>query len=112
MKFQIRNSEGIAISMSDLNKEAAAFFGVEVIESQYAYPEGKRGLDWFNCIGWAIATFPKGNVFWNEVIGKLSAMNAIGISSFDRYHDSLESLCELINLIIHWRDKGYEAFSV
>lgn len=113
MQFQIRNSEGIALSMGELDKEASAFFGVEFNESHYAHPEGKRGFDWFNWIGCAIASFPKGNVFWNEVIGKMSAMLAIGEKSFEGYRDSLESARELISLVIYWRDtKKYEAFSV
>lgn len=113
MKFQIRNSEGIALSMSELDKEASAFFGVEFNESHYAYPEGKRGFDWFNWIGCAIASFPKGHVLWNEVIGKISAMLAIGEITFEGYLDSLKSARELINLVIYWRDaKEYEAFSV
>lgn len=107
MKFQIQTKDGVALTMSELDKEASAFFNVEVNDNHYAHPNNKRGFDWFNWIGCAIACLPEGRVEWSEVIGRMSATCSLGESSATSYFDSLLSITELIDLAIHWRDKGY-----
>lgn len=39
MSFQIKNEEGQPLLMSQLDSEAAEFWGKPVHEKQYAYPE-------------------------------------------------------------------------
>lgn len=61
-QFQIRLNN-VAISINDLDKIAAEVFNVPFSEHEYAKPVG--GLDWYNVIGWQIASKPV--TTWEEV---------------------------------------------
>lgn len=89
-KFQILNKDGIAISMSALDAEAAEFWGKKVDDKRYANPypeievpdvttmeeymdivvENARhySANWFDIIGWNIANQGHYTTGWNNVI--------------------------------------------
>lgn len=89
-KFQILNKDGIAISMSALDAEAAEFWGKKVDDKRYAnpYPEIEvpevasmeeymkavtenarhNSANWFDIIGWNIANQGHYTTGWNNVI--------------------------------------------
>lgn len=107
MEFQILDSNKNAITIGNLDREAADFFGVEFDDKLYACPKGKRGLDWFNWIGYSIARQPKkGNREWREIIGDMTSTCAI-CKDKDEFFKDFENLRELIELCFHWKAKGY-----
>lgn len=81
--FQIRTKEGEALSISELDKEAAAFWGKEVHHKRYADPGEEpdpsdiracmnRANNWFDAIGWYIAeskeiAYPE-NMSWYQIM--------------------------------------------
>ena len=89
-KFQILNKEGKAITMAELDKEAAEFWGKEVHPKHYAnpFPDKKISKDtpyseavrierenamnnvsnWFDVIGWNIANQGTYTYGWHNVV--------------------------------------------
>lgn len=106
MKFEIRKSEkGSPITLGDLDKEAANFFGVEVTKKWAA---STRGLDQYNWIGYAIAALPENEekpVEWFEVIARMSRTMCTGVSSGDEFVEDMTSLKPLVELVLHWKNK-------
>ena len=89
-KFEILNKEGKAITMAELDKEAAEFWGKEVHPKHYAnpFPDKKISKDtpyseavrierenamnnvsnWFDVIGWNIANQGTYTYGWHNVV--------------------------------------------
>lgn len=91
-KFQILNKEGVALTMSQLDSEAANFWGKEVHPKDYANPfpmvlpkddsieshieaETRNAYNtssnWFDIIGWHIANQGNYTTGWNNVIDSM-----------------------------------------
>lgn len=109
MEFQILNSNNVAVVLNQLDKEAAAFWGVEYNEDHWAkFGSGLFGTDWYNWIGYTIARQPeKGKQEWGTIIGSVCETMAICKSSTADYFDSLESIKPILDLIFYWKSKGY-----
>ena len=76
--FRILNADGKAISISELDKEAAEFWGVEVNPKWYACPKRTNGVEtinWFDCIGYKIANpihpYKKYSNLWMNIISDI-----------------------------------------
>lgn len=66
--FQILNSNGVSISINELDKEACEFWGVKLHPKHYASPENER-INWYDSIGWNISITEKPT--WRKVIKSL-----------------------------------------
>lgn len=107
MKFQILDTEGNALSMGELDKEAAEFFGVSYNEEQYAKPN-PIATDWYNLIGYVITNSPyKGRFPWTEIVGHILHIVAFATDSFDELHNCIIAYKPHIELCYHWQAKGY-----
>lgn len=95
-KFQILNQDGVALTMSQLDEEAAAFWGKEVHPKNYAnpFPEiipkddsleshieaevanaRQNSLNWYDIVGFTIANQGNYTTGWNNVINSLISEN-------------------------------------
>lgn len=95
-KFQILNQDGVALTMSQLDAEAAAFWGKEVHPKNYANPfpvvqpksdslmdriEAEQtnvrnsSLNWYDIVGYTIANQGNYTTGWNNVINSLLSEN-------------------------------------
>ena len=96
-KFQILNKDGKALTMAELDKEAAEFWGKEAHPKHYANPfpdkvasedaplsekiriehENARnnGLNWFDIIGWNIANQGNYTTGWRNVVHTMVVEN-------------------------------------
>lgn len=95
-KFQILNQDGVALTMSQLDEEAAAFWGKEVYPKNYANPfpvvqpksdslmdriEAEQtnvrnsSLNWYDIVGYTIANQGNYTTGWNNVINSLISEN-------------------------------------
>lgn len=95
-KFQILNQDGVALTMSQLDEEAAAFWGKEVHPKNYANPfpvvqpksdslmdriEAEQtnirnsSLNWYDIVGYTIANQGNYTTGWNNVINSLISEN-------------------------------------
>ena len=106
MQFQILNN-GRAITMGELDEEAAAFFGVEVDDKHYAEPDQNSYGNWFDFIGGSIAIQPKGEHEWSTIIGRICGIAAIGETSTEKILDSIKCFSPYIDLCLDWQAKGY-----
>lgn len=105
MDFKIIYNER-AFTIDELDKEAAAFFGVEHNDSKYAKPL-KYNFDWTDIIIFAISCIDKRNIQWNEVIGKILTFAASLTKSYDDLQKSIEIHRPYIELCYHWQAKKY-----
>lgn len=111
MGFQILNNNGQALTMDELNKEAAAFWNVEPSD-HYAAPIGFHwSSNWFQHVGRAIAQMPKGECEWADIIGYLCSIAAIGETSFLVVLDFIKCYAPFIKLCLYWKAKGYTPIS-
>lgn len=107
MQFQILNSDNQPITMGELDKEAAAFWGVETGEHHVA-PKGHHWTEnWFQFIGATIAQMPQRKYEWSDIIGKLCGIAAIGETSFPAVLDCIKCYEPFIELCLHWKAQGY-----
>lgn len=107
MKFQILDTEGNALSMGELDKEAAEFFGVPYSEKKYAKPN-PIATDWYNLIGYTIANSSyKGRLSWDDVVGHILRTVAFATDSFDELHNCIMAYKPHIELCYYWKAKGY-----
>lgn len=102
--MQIHNQNKEAICLHELDAEAAAFWGYEVHEKEYASPRGPySGCNWFDTIGWRIASSDKDQPNWSDI-------KSYWIQDKD-YRDEngnmLPTIQALVNLCNHWENKGY-----
>lgn len=95
-KFQVLNQDGVALTMSQLDEEAAAFWGKEVHPKNYANPfpvvqpksdslmdriEAEQtnvrnsSLNWYDIVGYTIANQGNYTTGWNNVINSLITEN-------------------------------------
>ena len=118
--FQIKNAEGIAISINDLDEEAAAFWNKEIKEKSYADPtpeftnpdnlegdelflakmkyEFNHRNNWYDAIGWYIAESKA--IEYPDTISWKNVMNAMmGNSLLDCFmkRDDIE-ICDPFNI--------------
>ena len=96
-KFQILNKDGKALTMAELDKDAAEFWGKEVHPKHYANPfpdkvaderasfaermkiENENALNnvsnWFDIIGWSVANQGNYTTGWQNVVHTMLAEN-------------------------------------
>lgn len=112
MAFQILDKNNNALTMGELDKEAAAFWGVELDSKHNVSPKGREWpADWYNFIGLTISQMLNSKYQWFEVIGALCGTAAIGENTFDRILSSIEYYKPYIELCLHWQSKGYTPVS-
>jgi hypothetical protein len=123
MKFKILNSIGEALPINTIDEEVANFFQVPVQKGDYASPiyvseeelktlsfsermDAKMistGYNWYDVIGFRIATEPKGIVspvrVW-EVLEEIFNFRSNSIIE------------KLYSLLAYWEEKGYTLISV
>lgn len=123
MGFQIKNDKGIALSMNELDKEAAEFWGVPVHETNYAHPCNNSIGNWFDTIGFNIhrpGTYTSG---WRNVIVTMYQMFSSGYMIDDKQRNNVvikpieeqikritdinEFMSPYVGLVNHWIAKGY-----
>lgn len=110
MAFQILNREGVAITLNELDREVAEFWGVEVSDNYYASPVGYL-IDWKGTIGWTISEISKERILWSDVIGILCGVASTNKVSFDGIMASIETYKPYIELCLYWAKKGYKPVS-
>ena len=107
MKFLILNEIGSALSMEELNKEAAEFFGVPYKEEEYAKPRGKS-LNWCCAIGYSMTNLPhKGLLHWNDLVKQIIQMSVFYTNSFEELITFIQTYRPYIELCYYWKSKGY-----
>jgi hypothetical protein len=126
-KFQILDEKGKAITINDLDLEAAIFWNKAIHPKSYASPEECYGANWFDIIGWNIAYQGHECAGWANVVATMMATN-IGMKFIDlskEYKDkpvkintieeTMPKIKDLISfyqpyieLINHWQAKGYQ----
>ena len=107
MQFQILNN-GKPLTMGELDKSAADFWGVEIDPKEYVAPKGFIWpMTWFNFIGESIAMMPKGTHDWSDVIGYLCRVAASGDTSFTEFQHSVVAYKHFIELCFYWKSLGY-----
>lgn len=104
MKFQILDTEGHPLSMGELDKEAAEFFGVPYDEERYASP---TLISWFEVVGYNIARSKKEILSWNDIIAQILQICTICTSTMEHLERSIEGYRPFISLCYHWKSKGY-----
>lgn len=95
MAFQIKNKEGKAIAINELDKEAAEFWGKEVHKKNYANPvkdtddmseieriRAEMSSNWFDIIGWCIHSQGNACSGWPNVVATMIAEH-IGMKFID-----------------------------
>lgn len=135
MSFEIHNPQDEAINLSELDKEAAAFWGKEAHPSNYAAPLGSNKDDasvdeilkamrgnWYDIIGWNIhhqsSNWTSG---WNNI--KASMWSVVSTSMYEYIFledDTLTLHIEgakaylkpYFQLIDYWESKGYKPVQV
>ena len=108
--FQILNADGQALTMKELDKEAAEFWGKEVDPKHYAnpFPEVKedsfsavqtnalnRSRNWFDIIGWNIAYQGNYTSGWQNVVHTMVA-ESLGECLVSLYRDKPIKLAKFV----------------
>ena len=117
--FQIVDKEGKAVTLSELDKQAAEVWGVEVDEKHYAAPTKDEmkvsGLNWYDTIGFRIANpNQRWATGWKNVLNELfiTCMNGCAELEDEELHWQIVAAKEFMKpykqLINYWRAKGYE----
>ena len=106
MKFQILDAQGTPLSMGELDKEAAEFFGVPYNEKRYASPPSTP-VNWHDVIGYNIASSEEGMLPWYDIIGRILRVCTIGTSTMGHLDCSIKVFRPYISLCYHWKSKGY-----
>jgi hypothetical protein len=133
MGFQIRDTEGRVIKMSELDKEAATFWKQQEVDPKwYAKPiplsefaDGVRGeLDhasqnsWFDTIGYRISNYDIGQPTWRDIKESIFGQYMEGAADKDQEYQikylqyTNEKLKPYFELIDYWAGKGYKPFKV
>lgn len=117
MGFQIRNKANEPVTINDLDKEAAAFWGVELDERHYAAPTGCTS--WFESIGLYIhmqrpelGEVGEVHVEWCNVVGLMMGYTLLGQNSDDLKASIDRYWANYIGLIRHWSNLGYKAYAI
>ena len=112
MNFQIRDAEGIALTLNELDKEAADFWSKE-LTNDYAFPqvrqEGEylssflsRQANWYDIIGFCISTKGHSCSGWANVVATMIA-ESIGIHFIDTtegYKERPVKVAEFTNTLV------------
>lgn len=106
MKFQILDTEGNALSMGELDRDAARFFNVPYDKKKYAKPS-MDSVSWYNPVGWAITDSGKGILDWIDVIAQMLTVCPICTNSIEELEISFRIFKPYIELCYHWKSKGY-----
>ena len=106
MKFQVLNEEGNALSMGELDKEAAEFFGVSYDEERYAIPSPSYA-SWYDVIGYNITSLEKGMWQWNDIINQFLNIWSFNTSSVEQLERIIKVFEPYLSLCYHWKSKGY-----
>jgi hypothetical protein len=120
MGFQIKNKEGEALTIKELDKEAAEFWNKKIHDKYYANPspEGtsvfKQQTNWFDVIGYNIhspeVNYTKG---WDNVKCSLWTLHIQGL--YNKSDEDLNIHIQVTkefnkpyyDLIDYWESKGY-----
>jgi hypothetical protein len=115
MPFQIRDNNNKAISLKELDKEAAEFWKVPLDEKWYATPSGAiQDLNWFDFIGFEI--HKKSSCYthgWSNVKCGLvkNTLETFALLPFENWKDKIDKkiafLKPYFDLIDYWESKGY-----
>lgn len=134
MSFQILNASNEPISIGELDREAASFWGKEVHSKNYAYPQQDRPeyanikeemddlmshTNWFDVIGHAIhapadahSSSPWANVkhtIFEAWAGNSLSRDLFNEEKFNATVEAIRILCKpMYALIDHWNAKGYK----
>ena len=107
MKFLILNEIGNALSMDELNKEAAEFFGVPYEEEEYAKPQGKS-LNWCGAFESSMITLShKGLLQWEDLVKQILQISVFYTNSFEELNRIIQAYRPYLELCYHWKAKGY-----
>lgn len=105
MDFKIIHNER-ALTIDELDKEAAAFFGVEYNDNEYAKPS-KYNFDWTDIIIHAISCVNERNINWTKVIEKILSNTTSLTRSYDDLQKSIKMFRPYIELCYFWQAKKY-----
>lgn len=119
MSFQIKNKEGAAMTMKELDAEAAEFWKRPVDPKYYAQPEAALG-SWYDIIGWEISekrsNYASG---WDGVKCGLFKNCMEGGALLKAEEEQIEKLKGVnqylkpyFALIDFWKEKGHEPIQV
>ena len=107
MGFQIKDKEGVALSMDALDLEAANFFRVNYNEEEYAKPTA-GSPDWYSTLGYAIHCSEKAEkLLWSDVIIQILRVCVICTSAIEELEISFIAYKPFISLCYYWKAKGY-----
>lgn len=118
-KFQIADQNNEPISLNELDRQAALFWGVELQDKVYACPD-KGMINWFDRIGWSIAHQGRFTTGWDNV--KLALLQ--GTIEFATYRvitkeqndfsisTAIEWCKPYLDLIDYWAGCGYKPIQI
>lgn len=129
MSFRITNANGDALSMKELDQQAAQFWGKEVDPKYYATPflmkDGMTSMqkaqvrvsgNWFDTIGWNIH-HPSSNWTsgWDNIKASMWSVSSTSLYEFlnkpEQMSTQIEGIADYIKpyfaLIDHWSSLGY-----
>lgn len=119
MSFQIKDKDGNGIAINELDRQAAEFWGKEVLAKSYAWPgDSKWGNNWFDKIGYIIhspSTDMPYYTGWKEVKKNLLLNHIEGcildkpelVSGLLKYNMNEGGAKPFLDLIDHWDSLGY-----
>ena len=114
MGFQIQKQDGTPIPLNELDKEAAAFWQVELKLKEYANPSKLSLGTWFDVIGYFIHSQDiQYTTGWDNVKCNIytSCLENLALLEFEKQlanlHDTHEQCKLYFDLIDHWKEKGY-----
>jgi hypothetical protein len=127
MGFQINDKDGAGVPISQLDREAAAFWGVEIEARSYASPT-HFGMSWYDIIGFYISRQGNYTSGWRNVAVSIFSCLLEGLPvnmqeketvailpinevmmSIEKKIDAMQPYIELIN---HWQSMGYQPVKV
>lgn len=115
--FEIYNADGVEITYEELNREAAEFWGVPLVDEEHhmfnsVSPKGKPWFDLYFGIIEPIMGCDEGLVKYDYLIGTMIAYLSCDIKINPRsYKMLIDKMSPLIRLVRHWQDKGYKIYS-
>jgi len=112
--FQILDKNNNPIPLSELDKQAAEFWDVELHPKQYAAPDGK--CNWYDLLGWNIAQQDNSKFYgidkWKTV--KLSMFINMSYDLLDMENPADYTVAQInyirpyYALIDYWESLGYQ----
>lgn len=117
MGFQIVNKDKEAISLNDLDKEAADFWKKELLPKSYSSPQVGFS-NWFDAIGWSIDTMRYTSSGWEEVKCRMMQLLTCDFALIKeeeqiiRLKKANKYLKPYFDLIDFWISLGYEPLKV